>query len=93
MRVYDVLFRYLKENNFAEDGSPSNEDDYYFIGKVKSENGAEVLNAVDKEDLGYMEKHCQEVKELFATEEYVEDTLEIVQMLSQSCAGHELRKE
>lgn len=90
MRYYEVLFRYLKKNNFCEDGSPSDEDDYYLIGKVKSSDGEEVLEAISNEDFAYMEEHCDEVKKLFETEEYVEDTLEIVQMLSGALAGHKV---
>lgn len=88
MRYYDVLFRYSKENNWNDDGSPSNEDTYYMIGKVKSDDGKLVLKAVQEEDLSYLEENCNELKELFASDDYAEDTLEIVQMLSESCAGH-----
>lgn len=88
MRYFDVLFRYLKENNWNDDGSPSNEDDYYMIGKVKADDGRMVLKAIQEQDLSYLEENCNELKELFASEDYVEDTLEIVQMLSNSSAGH-----
>jgi hypothetical protein len=89
-KYYDVLFCYLKENNWNKDGSPSNEDTYYLIGKVKSDNGTEVLKAVKNDDIIYLSEHCEEIKDLFTTEEYVEDTLEVVQMLSESCAGHNI---
>lgn len=42
MREYDILFRYLKSSNWNGDGTPSDDDDYYMIGKVKAESQKQV---------------------------------------------------
>ena len=82
MKYYEVLFRYLTESNFQEDGSPTKEDDYYFIGRIKAENDLEALTAIERNDFNYLSKHCAEVGEILLTANYVPESIEIVQMLS-----------
>lgn len=90
MREYEILFRYLKNSNWNEYGSPSDDDDYYMIGKVKADSKEKVQKWADNEEFWAMETegNCTEITELFATEEYAEDTLEVVQVLSE--VGHEI---
>lgn len=88
MREYEVLFRYLKSSNWNEDGTPSDDDDYYMIGKVKAESKEQVKKWADEGNHYAMRSigKCKEISDLFCTEDYVEDTLEIVQVLSE--VGH-----
>lgn len=90
MREYEVLFRYLKNSNWNKDGSPSDDDDYYMIGKVKAESRKQVQKWADEEDYYAMHSvgKCEEIFALFCTEDYAEDTLEIVQILSE--VGHKI---
>ena len=90
MREYEVLFRYLKNSNWNKDGSPSNDDCYYMIGRVKADDRKQVQKWVDNNDEYAMLTigKCEEIFELFASEEYVEETLEVVKVLSE--VGHEI---
>lgn len=90
MRDYEVLFRYLKTSNYNEDGSPSDDDDYYMIGKVRAKNRNQIQKWADDYDIESMLHigKCRELSQLFNTDEYVEDSLEIIKVLSQ--VGHEI---
>lgn len=90
MREYEVLFRYLKNSNWNKDGSPSDDDGYYMIGKVKAESLKQVQKWADENNHYAMHciGKCEEISTLFCTEDYMEDTLEIVQVLSE--VGHKI---
>lgn len=90
MREFEVLFRYLKYSNWNKDGSPSDDDDYYMIGKVKAKNQKQIQEWADEGDHYSMHSigKCEEISILFCTEDYIEDTLEIVQVLSE--VGHKI---
>lgn len=81
MKEYEILISYLRASNWNEDGSPSDDDTYYKIIKVKANSKEEALKNVesfvfDSEDWCGIEN------------DYVEDTFDIVQMLSE--VGHSI---
>lgn len=82
MREYEVLFKYLKESNWNQDGSPSADDDYYMIGHVTADYPAQIKRWVDTQALSEMCGRCPEIQTLFATDDYAEGTLEAVHLLS-----------
>ena len=88
MIIVDLLVEYLKESNWNEDGSPSNDDSYYKVVQIKTERPiSEIRAEADEEDWVEEMMDSNEVKEIFAMAEYVEDTLRVVQILS--VVGHE----
>lgn len=88
MIIVDLLVEYLKESNWNEDGSPSNDDSYYKVVQIKTERPiSEIKKEARKEDWVEEMMDSDDVKEIFATEEYVEDTLRVIQVLSE--VGHE----
>ena len=88
MIIVDLLVEYLKESNWNEDGSPSNDDSYYKVVQIKTERPiSEIRAEADEEDWVEEMMDSDDVKEIFAMEEYVEDTLRVVQVLSE--VGHE----
>lgn len=88
MIIVDLLVEYLKESNWNEDGSPSDGDSYYKVVQIKTERPiSEIRAEVDEEDWVEEMMDSDDVKEIFAMEEYVEDTLRVVQVLSE--VGHE----
>ena len=81
-REYEILVSYLRESNFNEDGSPSGDDDYYKVIKVKATSVKEALENIenfifDSEDMCGIEG------------DYVEGTLEVVKILS--AIGHKVK--
>lgn len=79
MRKYDVLVSYLRESNFNEDGSPSNDDDYFKVVEIISDCIENVIPNV--------EKTIFESNNLCGIEDdYIEDSLEICEILS--TVGH-----
>lgn len=90
MIIVDLLVEYLKESNWNEDGSPSNDDNYYKVVQIKTERPiSEIRAEADKEDWVEEMMDSNEVNEIFAMAEYVEDTLRVVQILS--VFGHECK--
>ena len=88
MIIVDLLVEYLKESNWNEDGSPSNDDSYYKVVQIKTERPiSEIREEADKEDWVEEMMDSNDVKEIFAMEEYAEDTLRVIQVLSE--VGHE----
>lgn len=79
MREYEILVSYLRESNYNEDGSPSDDDTYYKIIKIKANSKEEALANVEEfvfnsDDMCGLEA------------DYVEGTFEVESMLSQ--VGH-----
>lgn len=88
MIIVDLLVEYLKESNWNKDGSPSNDDSYYKVVQIKTERPiSEIRKEASEEDWVEEMMDSDDVKEIFAMEEYVEDTLRVIQVLSE--VGHE----
>lgn len=79
MVEYEILVSYLRKSNFNEDGSPSNDDDYYKVIRIKATSKKEALENIE-EFVFNSEDWCG------IEEDYVEDTLEVKSMLSE--VGH-----
>lgn len=83
MKEYNVLFSYLKEENWDENGLPTDDGDFNIIGTVKAESREIVQKWIDEGDIYSMEEigKCKEITEIFRMEDYAEDTLEAVRIL------------
>lgn len=82
-KEYEILVSYLRESNFNEDGSPSCDDDYHKVIRIKATSKEDALKNI-KEFIFNSEGWCGIEKD------YIEDTLEVKAMLSQ--VGHEIVK-
>ena len=88
MIIVDLLVEYLKESNWNEDGSPSNDDSYYKVIQIKTDRPiSEIKKEADEEEWVSEMMDSDDVNEIFAMEDYVEDTLRVIQVLSE--VGHE----
>lgn len=88
MIIVDLLCEYLKESNWNEDGSPSDDDSYYKVVQIKTDRSiSEIRNEADEEEWVNEMMDSDDVNVIFAMEDYVEDTLRVIQVLSE--VGHE----
>ena len=88
MIIVDLLCEYLKESNWNEDGSPSDDDSYYKVIQIKTDRLiSEIRNEADEEEWVSEMMDNDDVNAIFAMEDYVEDTLRVIQVLSE--VGHE----
>lgn len=83
--IYELLCQYLTDKNYNEDGSPSDDDDYYMIAKIQTDRSIDEIKK-EIENTENISEHSEEIQKLFATEEYVEDSFRILQVLS--TVGH-----
>ena len=87
MRIIELLCTYLKPSNWNEDGSPSNEDSYHLIATIKTNKTISQLQNELKTFGTILELNAsKEAQKLFTSDDYVEDTLEVIQILSYT--GH-----
>lgn len=87
MRIIELLCTYLKPSNWNEDGSPSNEDSYHLIATIKTNKTISQLQNELKTFGTILELDTsKEAQKLFTSDDYVEDTLEVIQILSYT--GH-----
>lgn len=87
MRIIELLCTYLKPSNWDEDGSPSNEDSYHLIATIKTNKTISQLQNELKTFGTILELDTsEEVQKLFTSDDYVEDTLEVIHILSYT--GH-----
>lgn len=87
MKIIELLCTYLKPSNWNEDGSPSNDDSYYLIATIKTNKTiSQLQNELETFDTILELDTSEEIQKLFASDDYVEDTLEVIQILSY--AGH-----
>lgn len=90
MIIVDLLCEYLKESNWNKDGSPSDDDSYYKVIQIKTDRPiSEIKNEADEEEWVSEMIDSDDVNVIFAMEDYVEDTLRVIQVLSE--VGHECR--
>lgn len=90
MIIVDLLCEYLKESNWNKDGSPSDDDSYYKVIQIKTDRPiSEIRNEADEEEWVSEMIDSDDVNVIFAMEDYVEDTLRVIQVLSE--VGHECR--
>ena len=87
MIIVDLLVEYAMESNWNEDGSPSDDDSYYKVVQIKTERSiSELAKEVMKDGWVNELVDSEDVMEIFAMEDYVEDTLEVKLVLSE--VGH-----
>ena len=85
--VYEILCQYLTKRNYNEDGSPSDDDDYYMIAKIKSNRPVQdIRDEIEKDEWVKEYNSSKEIMDLFKTDEYIEDSLRILKLLSE--VGH-----
>jgi hypothetical protein len=83
MIEYEILVSYLRESNFNEDGSPSDDDDYFKVIRISATSKEEALKNVE-EFIFNTDGWCG------IEEDYVEGTLDIIKMLS--AVGHNIKQ-
>ena len=81
MKIYEILVSYLRESNFNNDGSPSNDDSYYKVIRIKAHSKEDALKNIEQ-FIFESEDWCG------IEEDYAEGTLEVEQILSQ--VGNEI---
>lgn len=82
-RFYQVLIQYLlKSKNLNEDGSPAVEDGFYKVIAVKAPNISEVMEAAKKQDTEYFITRSHVLQSIISEPDYMEDSLEIENVLS-----------
>ena len=90
MIIVDLLVEYLKESNWSKDGSPSNDDSYYKVIQIKTDRPiSEIKKEADEEEWVSEMIDSDDVNAIFAMEDYVEDTLRVIRVLSEG--GHEFQ--
>lgn len=88
MIIVDLLCEYLKDSNWNEDGSPSDDDSYYKVVQIKTNRPiSEIRKETSKDEWAEEMMDSDDVKEIFAMEDYSEDSLRVIQVLSE--VGHE----
>lgn len=84
MIIVDLLCEYLKNSNWNEDGSPSIDDSYYKVIQIKTERPiSDIKKEADGEEWVAEMMDSDDVNEIFAMEDYAEDTLRVIQVLSE----------
>ena len=87
MKIYELLCKYLTDRNYNKDGSPSDDDSYYMIARIKSDRGAdEIRKEIEEGEWAEECKDSEEITRLFETGSYVESSVRVIQMLS--TVGH-----
>ena len=88
MIIVDLLCEYLKNSNWNEDGSPSDDDSYYKVVQIKTDRPiSEIRKEADEEEWVSEMMNSDDVNAIFAMDDYAEDTLRVIQVLSE--VGHE----
>ena len=85
--TYELLCQHLTDKNYNDDGSPSDDDDYYMFARIKSDRPVqEIREEVERTEFVTEWESSKEITDLFKTDEYIEDSLRILQVLSE--VGH-----
>lgn len=87
MIIVDLLCEYLRNCNFNKDGSPSNDDSYYKVVQIKTNRSPrDIRKEANKEEWVKEMIDSNDVKEIIEMEDYIEDSLRIIEVLSE--VGH-----